>query len=56
MKVINRNNGKEYVYDYVTVNLHSNQHKAIRELAKKHKASIGDMIIKLIRHYDKDNL
>ena len=36
MKIISKNN-KVYQYDYITTNLHANQHKAIRELAKKHK-------------------
>jgi len=48
-------NGKEYDYDYKTVYLHGNQHRPLQALAKKHKVSIGEMIVKLIKNYEKTN-
>jgi hypothetical protein len=48
-------NGKEYDYDYKTVYLHGNQHRPLQALAKKHKVSIGEMIMKLIKNYENIN-
>jgi hypothetical protein len=51
-----KRNGKEYDYDYKTIYLHGNQHRPLQQIAKKHNLSIGQMIIKLIKHYEKDNV
>jgi hypothetical protein len=53
MRIVRK--GKEYDYDYKTVYLHGKQHRPLQDLAKKHKVSMGEMIIKLIRNYEKNN-
>ena len=53
MKIIRQ--GKEYSYDYKTIFIHGHHHKQLMELSKQKKVSAGEMIMKLINNYKKNN-
>ncbi len=47
-----KRNGKEYEYDYQTIVIKGEYHRALRGICDKEELPMGRMIKKLVEHYE----
>jgi hypothetical protein len=47
-----KRNGKNYDYDYKTIIIKGQYHRALEKISKQHKQPFGKMIGILIEHYE----
>lgn len=47
-----KRNGKDYEYDYLTIIVKGEYHRALKSLSEKENIPMGKLIKKLVDHYE----
>ena len=50
-----KRNGREYDYDYSTIIVKGEYHRALKSLSEKENVPMGKLIKKLVEHYESSN-